>query len=818
MSSKRRRATRPGPRAAGASTDQEWIGGRRPAPVLVGKPGNTYRPEIALWMEHPSALVVGQELVEPGDAPGLVGRALRKALSHPLIGPSRRPARIRVDDAALVDEVREVVGAAIPIEIAPTPEIDALIAAFAASVSKEGDGEPRSYLDGAPEEAVAELFHSAKLLFQAAPWKANGPTWPVRMDIPALGVSGACLCIIGALGESVGVLIFPSFAGYEAFGDAADALDPESDGPIDFGSSVLGLEFVRGADLPPAMRREVATHGWPVAGADAHPLVTHRERDGVSRPVGERDLRIAAACARALAPFFHLHRELFVAEEIDEPACETWTQDEIGVTLTLPYDAFEDFDVPDTAGADRAADLRVTPPAPPRAGRNDPCPCGSGRKYKKCHLAADEAARASSADRAAAHDLDNRLTEALVQFAVRRFGEEMDAVTRDFEDMAAASQLSLHWSLFHFRVRGKTVAEWYREEHGARIREPERAWLDAQQASWLSVWEVEAVEPGVSLSLRDLLTGETRRVREVKGSHAAALLDTMLARVVDHAGESLLCGAHPRVLSPRDAAEVVARVRRRLRRKREVPAERLRSDEVGRYLITCWEGAIAKAEARVRAMRLLNRDGDPFLLTVDRFAIGKGEQREVAARLAQMEDVEPPEPGEDPPAFVFFAPADTAGPLGRTIVGRAVVTARQLRVETTSRERADALRARIETACGEHVRHHSRDHTDPLSEKGALADNRAARTRSGGDAVDPLPEPPPEVQDAVLAWKRRYYASWIDESIPALDGATPREAARTRRGRERLDLLLRDMENREQRGAQGKPFDFGEVRRELGLE
>ncbi|OQW95599.1 MAG: hypothetical protein BWK77_07195 [Verrucomicrobia bacterium A1] len=24
-----------------------------------------------------------------------------------------------------------------------------------------------------------------------------------------------------------------------------------------------------------------------------------------------------------------------------------------------------------------------------RAGRNDPCPCGSGRKYKRCHLAKD---------------------------------------------------------------------------------------------------------------------------------------------------------------------------------------------------------------------------------------------------------------------------------------------------------------------------------------------------------------------------------------------------------------------------------------------
>ena len=29
-------------------------------------------------------------------------------------------------------------------------------------------------------------------------------------------------------------------------------------------------------------------------------------------------------------------------------------------------------------------------------GRNDLCPCGSGKKYKKCHLAEDEAARTAT--------------------------------------------------------------------------------------------------------------------------------------------------------------------------------------------------------------------------------------------------------------------------------------------------------------------------------------------------------------------------------------------------------------------------------------
>lgn len=36
-----------------------------------------------------------------------------------------------------------------------------------------------------------------------------------------------------------------------------------------------------------------------------------------------------------------------------------------------------------------------------KVGRNDPCHCGSGAKYKKCCLAADDARRAEAAAQAA---------------------------------------------------------------------------------------------------------------------------------------------------------------------------------------------------------------------------------------------------------------------------------------------------------------------------------------------------------------------------------------------------------------------------------
>ena len=65
-----------------------------------------------------------------------------------------------------------------------------------------------------------------------------------------------------------------------------------------------------------------------------------------------------------------------------------------------------------------------------KPGRNDPCPCGSGNKYKKCCLAKEEAvereqlakADAKRAERAAAHTQNLREVKAAI--AARLFGAE----------------------------------------------------------------------------------------------------------------------------------------------------------------------------------------------------------------------------------------------------------------------------------------------------------------------------------------------------------------------------------------------------------
>jgi hypothetical protein len=78
--------------------------------------------------------------------------------------------------------------------------------------------------------------------------------------------------------------------------------------------------------------------------------------------------------------------------------------------------------------------------------------------------------------------------------------------------------------------------------------------------------------------------------------------------------------------------------------------------------------------------------------------------------------------------------------------------------------------------------------------------------------------PTPEEAAVIRSLKQRHYSRWIDEALPALEGQTPREAARSAEGRSAVDALLKEMEKMEERFAGAEGFDFAPIRRELRLE
>lgn len=399
-------------------------------------------------------------------------------------------------------------------------------------------------------------------------------------------------------------------------------------------------------------------------------------------------------------------------------------------------------------------------------------------------------ANETDAAQASIHKVDERLVDRMMHYARSRFWIAwLDRAAGDFNDPKMCVNLFGCWAIYHLVVDGKPVVNWFLDDREAQLSNTERGWLAGQRAAWLSIWEVIDVRPGRSITLKDLLTNEERNVWEVTASKTVAHRDAILTRIVDHEGISVLAGVHDRPLPPAEAAEVVHQVRRRLRRKRAVPIERLQDEKIGRYMIARWEEAVEALDARSQIPpRLTNTDGDDLLITVDHFEFEPGKRVEIERRLASLEEIDPPERGDPDPAYIFLQSGSRKNQSPRRmVIGRAVVSQGKLRLETNSIARADALRERIEEATGSLIRHRAREHSDPV------AGMKDPGSRPRAEKPDALP---PELSHRlILGAKARHYADWADHPLPALNGNTPRVAVRTKVGREQVEMLIKSIEN-----------------------
>jgi hypothetical protein len=766
----------------------EWVGGRFVMPFET----EGVQPIAALWIALPEGLMLAADISHPQAIEGWFAKTLRDAIER-AEGKLPRPSRVRVASQALADELRAAHGD-IEVVVAPTPETDEAYASLLASMGAS----PPNYLEGdLPPALIEELFQAAERLYRLAPWKM-GIEDVIRVDAPSLGIDSSVLAVMGQAKVDYGFLLFPSIEAYDRFGQIGESL-AEGEEPESIGTSMLSLTFENKRVFSPSVLQTIKQYKWPVAGTNAYPLAQHRDENTLLLPFTESDARTLIAITNAFVPFCAMHRDVLSGERADEIS-ESYTGDSnVTVRLTYPpevYDLFEDDEPPEwESGTVRKA---------PLPGRNDPCHCGSGKKYKKCHLDKDHEETAGP-DRI--HALDMRLVDELALFGTSEFPGKW--LPRDVTDLPP--QLALHlviqWAVYERPIAGRPLIEHYLDDQ--ELDKEEEAWVSAQRAGWLTIWEVLSTVPGSEVVVRDLLTGQKRTVREQVASKTLRARDAVLARVVDHEGRSLFCGLYGRSLPPFAVDEVLSDARKKLRKKTgDIPVERLRGGKLGLWLLLRWADALDDLdEGRSVPPMLTNTDGDAIALVIDRFAFDRANRDAVEARLATIDGAVKPPPAGRETEIAFFKPDEFHNDIETaTVIGFAFIADSVLRVETNSESRAAALRQAIEDACGDLIRHRSREQKDPRQ---MLADRKGP--------AKPAPEPTAEEQEFVREYKQRYYQKWLDEPIPALNGKTPRQAARSRAGREQLDLLLREMENAEQRLPEPERFDVSTLRTELGL-
>jgi tetratricopeptide (TPR) repeat protein len=483
-----------------------------------------------------------------------------------------------------------------------------------------------------------------------------------------------------------------------------------------------------------------------------------------------------------------------------------------------------------------------------KVGRNDPCPCGSGKKYKKCCLSKNEAASEGRRP----EKPDDRLRQRLMAYvekslpraetdrAMREFfGERFDLDRRSFALDSRGVEVEwpafLEWLIHDFRLStGQPAIARFLAERGGSLPADERGILEEWQDAAVGLHEVVDLEPGRSLTLRDVFTEETCTVREVRGSLSAVRWDLLGARVIRVHGEPFLSGTVTAFYAS-DREDLVAHVKERYQTyRRQHPGTSWREFFRAEALVLH-----RYAERRVREARppkVHTSEGHPVMLGRLRYDVRDSRRllKSLAAAVDFEETTEPGGPADTRhfawlrtgPAerYVKEAPRPAEGislasqrldAEGNEIApGLATLTLEgdQLTVETLSAERLSWAKTRLADLVGDALRLRADMVEDPMEKLRAMPGSPRAKEA----AVDL----PPEVQARLLGQMlHRHYTAWLDQQIPALDNRTPRQAARDMLLRPKVIQLLREIENHQDRERQqGKPwYDAAWMWERLGI-
>ena len=481
------------------------------------------------------------------------------------------------------------------------------------------------------------------------------------------------------------------------------------------------------------------------------------------------------------------------------------------------------------------------------ADRSQPCPCGSGRKYKNCCYRRD--AEASGGRERKYPDPDwflmrkteGEIVEAVASFLRAHCGA--DARDRAWDEFRAGSPIAdellaqsifIPWLVFNWRPprrRGpapEPPALAYLAENEARLDDYQKSFIRAACSEPFTFFAVTAVEPRRSLTLRDMLLEREVTVKERQASATLRRGHVLYARCVTLAGQSILLGVAPVPLPP-EAQYWVLDVRENLRKFSRLAGpldrERLRADDAPmRSFYFEAAGRVLNPPPPV----LQNTDGDP--LAIVRLKYGLLCPPEQA--LEALRSLSLPEFQEGVSEGAEF---DRSGRLKRatvtwqkrgnrlhpewdnTSLGSIDIRNDVIEIEVNSEKRATKIRAEIRERLGGRCTFVSeqRQFPDELlreAEGGGGFDNKSRRGRREVEGV------PPEFRAALRDQMKAHWESWLDTPIPALNGRTPRAAARTPKDRERLEVLLMELEFRNESIIQPelRP-DVTELRRKLGL-
>lgn len=478
-----------------------------------------------------------------------------------------------------------------------------------------------------------------------------------------------------------------------------------------------------------------------------------------------------------------------------------------------------------------------------KIGRNDPCPCGSGKKYKRCCLRGGGVANlALTRLRKIEGELMFRLFEYGAEYypgaiaeAWNEFhcGEEVEPPAGPEDAPMEFESIFLPWFLFNWvpdnagvddpgvRYPETPIARQYLQNRPAQVSALGRQFIEAACAEPYSFFVVEGLERGRSLRLKDLLLDRHITVAERQASQALQRGEVLFSRAITVAGLSLMFGAAPYRFPARYAMQILE--------FREMLEDNFGALDIDRLRRLDWQLRGLYHEFRQDAMEprlpvLHNTDGERLQPTKLLYHLECSPREALDALISlsldtvdEYEDIAEYDAEGELHAIAFpwlrKGNQKVAG-MENTVLGHLRIEGDRLTIEVNSQERAEAIQRKITRRLGRRAK---LEHSVIESVEKMLEAQRDAPepARSARKADDPMELP--EVLAQIEQMARRHWQEWPDVPLPALKGQTPREAARSPQGRRRLEALLLEFEGN---ADPSQPFapDVPQLRRELGLD
>jgi hypothetical protein len=475
------------------------------------------------------------------------------------------------------------------------------------------------------------------------------------------------------------------------------------------------------------------------------------------------------------------------------------------------------------------------------AGRNDLCPCGSGKKYKKCCLTARSRAEAVDFEYKRLRDIEAKLIPKLLRHSTEVFGtDSWDFAWDEFNDFepevefdpeAPMNQAFMPWFLFNWtepdaEEAGKpdapidtTVCESFVRANARKLSSDEKMILDAANRCPFSFCEILEVRAGTGLRVRDLFLEREFDLIERSASQALRVGEILFCGTMHLANRYANISTGPFALAPVYKQQVLE-----LRRNiiEDIAPRELTRGILGEFDADIRGLYLDAVKTMTAVPKLQNTDGDPMVPQKLIFDVSdadfiyqqlkglqEGATDDELANQVKIKDGKLIEANIDWLGGKPVARKRLAGPV---LLGRIKISGNQLTASVNSEKRAKKIRKEIEQRCGSKVVYKT-TLIEPVDSQ--LKNQRNTKSPSGPIPIEQLPP------EALASLKRRsdeHWDAWFDIPVPALNNETPRQAAKTPAGRDLLKSLLLYYEQMDSRSPNNLfRADVNALRQKLGL-